>query len=136
MAQEFRLRHSDMDGLGHLAATAYLALLEENRATWMLDGLGVSCPIYVVANQRIDYLHEIVLENGYVSVALSVSAIGSSSFELVETMRTGTAVCARSNAALVTWDGERRWPRPITADERAMFEEYRVLPHRCSAATS
>ncbi|WP_158890830.1 acyl-CoA thioesterase [Amycolatopsis anabasis] len=126
--REFRLRPSDIDGLGHLTATAYLALFEETRAAWMLEAFDLAYPAYVVATQRIDYLHEVRRDDGAVTVELAVRAIGTSSFEVVETLSVASRPCARSTATLVMWDVDRRRPRPIAQEERPAFESILVRP--------
>ncbi|NBE50015.1 acyl-CoA thioesterase [Streptomyces boluensis] len=125
---EFRLRFSDLDGLGHLTASAYLALFEETRAAWMLGTLDVAYPTYVVATQHIEYLHEVTPEHGAVSVDLALSEIRTTSFRVVEHLRTAASLSARSTATLVMWDMDRRRPRPITANERAVFAAYLAEP--------
>ena len=121
--RKFRLRLGDIDGLGHLTATAYLALFEETRAAWLMESLDVAYPSYVVATQRIDYLHEVRFSDRVVTVELGVRSIGTSSFGVEETLTTSSSLCARSTATLVAWDMERRRPRPLIASERAMLED-------------
>lgn len=120
--RDFRLRLSDIDGLGHLTATAYLALFEETRAAWMIETLDVAYPSYVVATQRIDYLQEVRLRDSPVTVDLAVLDVRTSSFDVTEHLAASGSICARSTATLVAWDRERRRSRPIAPSERALFE--------------
>lgn len=121
---EFRLRLGEIDGLGHLTATAYLGLFEETRAAWIMSTLGVTYPSYVLARQHIDYLHEVRLADGPVTVSLAVQSLGNSSLRVTERLTTRKALCARSTATLVTWDMGRRCSRPITPAERALFKSF------------
>jgi acyl-CoA thioesterase FadM len=122
---EFRLRLGEIDGLGHLTATAYLGLFEETRAAWIMSTLGVAYPSYVLASQQIDYLHEVRLADGPVHVSLTVQDLSNSSLHVVEHLTTGTTLHARSTATLVTWDMEQRCSRPISRAERELFEQFR-----------
>ncbi|MER7986144.1 thioesterase family protein [Streptomyces noursei] len=130
---EFRLRFGDLDGLGHLTASAYLALFEETRSAWMTGTLDIAYPNYVVATQHIEYLHEVTPDAGAVSIELAVSEVRASSFRVVEHLSTAASLCARSTATLVMWDMVARRPRPITSDERAVFEAYLAEPTRPKA---
>ncbi|MFC4084949.1 hotdog family protein [Amycolatopsis samaneae] len=56
---DYRLRPTEIDGLGHLTATSYFGLLAETRAVWLLKSLGTSSPSCVLRTQHIEYLHEI-----------------------------------------------------------------------------
>ncbi|MFF4551185.1 acyl-CoA thioesterase [Streptomyces sp. NPDC001406] len=125
---EFPLRFGDFDGLGHLTASAYLALFEETRSAWMTGTLDVAYPTYVVATQHIEYLHEVTPDDGPVTVELALREVRTSSFRVVEHLTTADSLCARSTATLVMWDMERRRPRPITPDERTVFEAYLAEP--------
>ncbi|MFI1072632.1 acyl-CoA thioesterase [Streptomyces puniciscabiei] len=125
---EFRLRFGDFDGLGHLTASVYLAFFEETRSAWMTGTLGVAYPTYVVATQHIEYLHEVTPDDGAVSVELALREVRTSSFRVVEHLTTAGYLCARSTATLAMWDMERRRSRPITPDERAVFEAYLAEP--------
>jgi acyl-CoA thioester hydrolase len=117
------LRFGDTDQLGHVTASAYLMLFEETRTAWLAEAFGVRLPIYVVARQEIDYLREVLLDDGPVSLTVEVTRIGRSSFDIAETLAAaGGDVRARSRATLVLWDLEARRPRPITDGERAALE--------------
>jgi acyl-CoA thioester hydrolase len=121
----YPVRPDDIDdALGHLTATAYLGLFEENRAEWMKEVLGYADPPYAVATQQIDYLHEITAEDGHVIVGLGVAAVGTTSLQVAETLSTSEHLCARSRATLVMWDTEGRGSRPVTPRERAVFDAY------------
>src|SRR5438094_818726 len=130
---EFRLRLGDLDGLGHLTASAYLALFEETRAAWMIGTLDVAYPSYVVATQHIEYLREVTHSDSAVTVQLAVRDVRSSSLDVVEHLATPASLCARSRATLVMWDMERRRSRPIAPGERAVFEAFLEEPARLEA---
>jgi acyl-CoA thioester hydrolase len=118
-----QLRYGDLDYLGHVTAAAYLMLFEEARARWMAETLEVRFPVYVVANQRIGYLREVLLEDSPITISVTPVALGASSVEIAETLVTAAGeLKARSEATLVMWDAERRGSRPLTGAERAALD--------------
>jgi acyl-CoA thioesterase FadM len=121
-SSEFELRLSDLDGLGHLTASAYLVLFEESRAAWLMQALDVDYPHYAVARQSIQYHHEVRFADGPLKLDLVVTDIRRSSFDVVEHLHAGGRLCASSEATLVAFDlGERR-SRPLTDSERGACE--------------
>ncbi|GAB2459263.1 acyl-CoA thioesterase [Jatrophihabitans fulvus] len=124
-SSDYQLRLVDIDGLGHLTATSYLALFEETRAAWMLDALDMSYPTYALRTQKIEYLNEVRRMDGLVTVSLRIAHIGTSSIDLREELSAGGVVRATSTALLVMWDTERRCSRPIEPTERAVLERFR-----------
>jgi acyl-CoA thioesterase FadM len=121
---DYELRLNDIDGLGHLAATWYLGLLEETRAAWLIKSLGTDYPCCVLRAQRIEYLREIRRADGTVTVNLAVKHLGTSSIEVAEEISAGGTVRARSHAVLVMWDRQTRAARPMTDDERAALATF------------
>ena len=123
-SRDVELRLYEIDGLGHLTATAYLGLFEENRAAWIMSTLSVEYPSYVLAAQQLNYRREIRFAHSPVTVTLSVVRLGRSSLDLTETIGTSFGVCAESLATIVTWDMTARRSRPITPEERDALGSY------------
>jgi acyl-CoA thioester hydrolase len=114
------VRFADIDYLGHITAAAYLLLFEENRAAWMRDIFGVALPVYVVARQEIDYLREVLFDDGPLTLTVQPVRIGRSSLDIAEELVTATdETKARSRATLVMWHLEERHPRPLTEKENS-----------------
>lgn len=101
-------RPHETDALGHLTATAYLGLLEETRAEWLVTSLGTPHPPCVLRSQHIDYRREITPADGPVTVTLAVLELGTSSVLISEGVSAGGTIRAKSEAVLVMWDGQRR----------------------------
>ncbi|WP_116202700.1 acyl-CoA thioesterase [Amycolatopsis circi] len=110
---------SDFDYLGHLTAAVYPKAFEQARVEYLRDRWQTRAPAYVVAAQRMQYLKEILEEDGPLKVALRPVRVGRSSVDLAELLCNAEgAVCNRSDATLVAWDLETRRSRPLTAGER------------------
>lgn len=120
--RQLHLRFGDLDYLGHVTAAAYLAHFEEVRATWMAETLNVRFPVYVVAHQEIQYLREVLLDDGPVTITVTPVELGTSRVVISEELlsRHGN-LHARSRATLVMWDKETRRSRPMTDHERDAF---------------
>lgn len=119
--------------MGHLTATAYLGLLEEARAAWLVKSLGTPHPPCVLRTQHIDYQREITPADGPVTVTLAVLELGTSSALISEAVSAGGTIRARSEAVLVMWDGQRRTARPMTEDERSSLAAF-IPPGRRTSA--
>jgi acyl-CoA thioester hydrolase len=125
------LRFADLDYLGHVTAAAYLAQYEEARAAWLCETWDVEFPVYVVARQQLEYLREVRLADSPLTFDIAVARVGTSSFDLEETLATRTGeIKNRSQATLVTWDLETRRPRPLAPGERAALESQLAPSHR------
>ncbi len=119
--------------MGHLTATAYLALLEEARAEWLVKSLGTQHPPCVLRSQHIDYHREITPADGTVTVTLAVLELGTSSVLISEAVSAGGTIRAKSEAVLVMWDGQRRTARPMTEHERSSLAAF-IPPDRRTSA--
>ncbi|MFC9556830.1 acyl-CoA thioesterase [Rhodococcus sp. NPDC056960] len=114
----------DFDYLGHLTAAVYPKAFEQARVEYLRDRWKTRSPAYVVAAHRMQYLREILEEDGPLRVVIRPVRLGRSSIDLAELLldAKGT-VCNRSEATLVAWDVEARGPRPLTAGERDALED-------------
>ncbi|MEU2234708.1 acyl-CoA thioesterase [Streptomyces vietnamensis] len=113
----------DFDYLGHLTAAVYPKAFEQARMEYLRDRWRTRAPAYVVASHRMEYLREILEEDGPLQVVMRPVRVGRSSFDLAELLLdTGGTVRNRSEATLVAWDVEARRSRPLTASERAALD--------------
>lgn len=126
---DYQLRPHEIDALGHLTATAYLALLEEARAAWLVKSLGTPHPPCVLRSQHIDYRSEITPADGTVTVTLAVLELGTTSVLISEGISAGGTIRAKSEAVLVMWDEQRRTARPMTEHERSSLAAF-IPPDR------
>ncbi|WGX99160.1 thioesterase family protein [Nocardioides sp. L-11A] len=117
------LRFRDFDYLGHMTASSYLALLEENRVEWLAGTDPDGRPGYVVATQELTFHREILPADGPVAITVTGRPVSARSYEVHETIAGATGhLHATSRARLVGWDRERRAPRPLTQVELALLE--------------
>ena len=117
------LQYRDLDYLGHVTASAYLALFEEARTEWMSPASEGGVPTYVVARQLIDYRRELLIVDGPVTLTIAVERIGKRSVDLQEALMTSSGELRTVSAAtLVMWNRDRRRSRPISSAERALFD--------------
>jgi acyl-CoA thioester hydrolase len=114
------LRFRDVDAFGHVYHAVFLTLLDEARARWFRDVLGVRNPTdYVLARVEIDYVSSLVLADEAVSATFEVERVGNSSLTLVETMRARDGrVVSHSRAVTVMRDVASGTSRPLTEAER------------------
>ena len=117
-ATTVRLRFRDFDYLGHMTATAYLALVEEARVEWLKDTDADGQPAYVVALQTLEFHKEVLPTDGPLSITISGRVVSRSRFEVDEQIWGSRGhLHATSRATLVAWDRVRRRPRLLTDAE-------------------
>lgn len=117
------LRFRDLDYLGHVTASEYLAMFEEGRAAWLSKRFDTPYPTYVVARQEIDFEREIRLPDGPLTLNIELVRLGTKSLQVSETIESRDGrIHARSRAALVMWNPEARTSRELTDSERASLE--------------
>jgi acyl-CoA thioester hydrolase len=125
------LRYQDVDYLGHVTTTAYLALFEESRMAWLADTWSTRFPPYVVVCQELHYVHEVLLEDDPLTISAVPVRLGRSSFDIEESLFAAGGECkSRSRATLVAWDTEARHARPMTDTERS------ALAAQCETPTA
>lgn len=123
------LRPSDIDYLGHVTATAYLAFFEEARVRWLGEAWQMRHPTYVLVRQELDYLGEIRIGDSPLTVTIAVTRLGTASFDVAEELISNSGECKnRSRATLVAWDPDRRRSRPLNQAERAALTAQLVEP--------
>ncbi len=125
-AYETRLdvRFRDHDTLGHVNNAVYATYCEEARVRYYRDVLDVSVEDVstVLAHFEIDYVRAIETASS-VTVAASVTAVGTSSFEMEYEIRVDGEVAATAEATQVVYDEEAGEPRPVPDEWRERFAE-------------
>ncbi|GGO55428.1 MULTISPECIES: acyl-CoA thioesterase [Streptomyces] len=130
---ECPLRWSDMDAFGHVNNAVFLRYLEEARIDFMFrlsaedDGPSFSGGS-VVARHEIDYLRPLVHRHKPVTIESWVTKIGAASLTIsyeIKEPESGGQVYVRASTIVVPFDLRAQRPRRITAEERAVLEEYR-----------
>lgn len=123
------IRWDDLDAFGHVNNAAYLTLMQEARAdfTWYSPKTRGEEPIFadmVVARAQVDFL-EPIHEGGIdVDVAISVSRIGSSSFDLLYLISYQGVIRAKGTTVQVTVSMDTEKSRPLAEHERLFLNQY------------
>jgi len=124
-----QIRRNDFDASGHLYHGEYLTLIDEARGRFLMGPI-INAPhsSYVVARIEIDYLSMILLKSRQVSVRIETGPrLGTSSFELIETVFAGDTVHARTRTVAVMWDTKRGCSRPMSELERMELTKHRHM---------
>lgn len=123
------VRWGDLDAFGHLNNAAYLVIVQEARADWTWysrQPLGLP-PMFadmVVARAEVDYILPIYVGSFDVDVAIWVSRIGNSSFDLMYEITSPEGVHARSKTVQVAVNMETKKARRIYDEEKEWLTQY------------
>ena len=123
------VRWDDLDGFGHVNNASYLTYIQEARAnfTWYSRKEAGLEPVFsdmVVGRAEVDFIVPIY-EGGFdLDVAIWVSKIGNSSFDLVYELSSPLGLHARGRTVQVAVSMETKKSRPLTQDEREFLTGY------------
>ena len=123
------VRWDDLDGFGHVNNATYLTYMQESRSnfTWYSRkeaGLDPVLSQMVVARAEVDFI-EPIYDGGFdLDVAIWVSRIGNSSFELVYEMSSAQGMHARGRTVQVAVTMDTKKSRPLSDEEREFLNKY------------
>ncbi len=123
------VRWDDLDGFGHVNNATYLTYMQEARSnfTWYSRkeaGLDPILSQMVVARAEVDFI-EPIYDGGFdLDVAIWVSRIGNSSFELVYEMSSSHGMHARGRSVQVSVNMDTKKSRPLSDEERDFLNQY------------
>ena len=123
------VRWDDLDGFGHVNNATYLTYIQEARAdfTWYSRkkaGLEPVLADMVVGRAEVDFIQPIY-EGGFdLDVAIWVSKIGNSSFELAYELSSENGIHSRGRTVQVAVSMETKKSRPLTQEERDFLSAY------------
>jgi len=123
------VRWDDLDGFGHVNNATYLTYIQEARAdfTWYSRkkaGLEPILADMVVGRAEVDFI-EPIYEGGFdLDVAIWVSKIGNSSFELAYELSSEIGIHARGRTVQVAVSMETKKSRPLSQEEREFLSPY------------
>nr|WP_296778544.1 acyl-CoA thioesterase [Rhodococcus sp. (in: high G+C Gram-positive bacteria)] len=127
-----QVRWSDSDRLGHVNNTRFVEYLQEARSHFITECLLAAegtRGATVVRKLTVDFLRPIFDESGPLSIEVSISRIGRTSFGVLHIVRDASgSVCAEAEAVMVTFDLDSQSSRPVTDRERSVLAEYMVVP--------
>jgi acyl-CoA thioester hydrolase len=123
------VRWGDLDAFGHLNNAAYLVLIQEARAdmTWYSrepKGLPPMFADMVVARAEVDYLVPIYVGSFDVDVAMWVSRIGNSSFDMSYEITSSEGLHARAKTVQVAVNMETKRARRISEEEKIWLNQF------------
>lgn len=119
---ELPLLDEYVDYLGHITATAHLALFEQSRTLWLREITAEHEPAFAVVRQELDYCDELLMDDGPVGVDLRVVALSRSTVTVREHLRSIDGVLrTRSDAIFVRWDRSARRSMPFLPAERDLL---------------
>lgn len=119
------MRWSDQDALGHVNNATFLTLLEEARIRGMdqwFGGLDLASAPMLVARQEIEYTAQLGYRSEPIDVAIWVSSIGASSFDIAYEVRDADTRYCIAESTLVRFDLEGGHPCRLSPEERAALE--------------
>ena len=123
------VRWDDLDGFGHVNNATYLTYMQEARSnfTWYSRkevGFDPLLSQMVVARAEVDFI-EPIYDGGFdLDVAIWVSRIGNSSFELVYEMSSAQGMHARGRTVQVAVTMDTKKSRPLSDEEREFLNKY------------
>ena len=121
-ASRVTVRWQDLDPLGHVGHTVFLAYLEEARNA-LLDAHGIALDGYVVAAATLNYRNEIRMGTAFVRGCCRVTRVGRTSVTMEEQLRAPDGrLLADATVVVVLWDPVERRPRAVSAAERATLQ--------------
>lgn len=128
-----QVRWDDLDAFGHINNAVYLTFAQEARAdfTWYSRKINGEPPILadmVVARAEVDYLEPIYEGGIEVDVAISVTRLGQSSFELSYEISRNGVLHARAKSVQVAVSMETKKSRPLNDEERNFLTRYLMEP--------
>lgn len=124
---EIRVRFRDLDPMDHVNNAVYSTYLEQARADYFREVVDVTLAGVdtVLASISIDF-HRPIEPDETVTIALTVSDLGTSSLSMEYEVRRGDgAVAATAETVQVAYDRETESSRPIPDEWRETIEEAR-----------
>jgi len=120
------VRFADVDAMGHAHHSLPLIYFEEARAAWWREITGrseLAAIDYIIAEFNVQYRGRI-LYPGELTVSLSVTRVGNSSFELeYELCDAAGAVLTLGRSVQVMFDYEGGRSKPIPGELRTRIEQ-------------
>lgn len=122
--KRIEIRWRDLDGFGHVNNSTYLTYLEEARDQHLTDVLGEAVHRAVIRRLEIDFLSGLTQEDDYVDVDVRLTAVGTSSVTLEESIVSvlDGRVAAMAKTVMVHTDDSRTASTPWPDASRAAID--------------
>lgn len=113
------VRYQDHDTMGHVNNAIYVTYMEQARAGYLMDALGVPLDelSMVVANLEVDFRRPVQFARE-VEVAVSVTDVGNTSFTMAYEVRDDEGVAVEGETTQVALD-------PSTGESRRVPDDWR-----------
>lgn len=123
------VRWDDIDAFGHVNNAKYLTFAQEARFLWATEEYSAamresSLIEMVVARAEVDFLQPIYDGGRFVDVAITLEAIGNSSFTMLFTISDGDKIFAKVKTVQVAVSMETKKSRPLRDNEREFLTKY------------
>lgn len=113
-ATEIGVQFRDLDTNRHVNNAVYVSYLEQGRAEYFQDVIGVSLAEAEVALARLEIEYAAPLSYGdRVTVHTRVPSLGTSSFPVETLLETDRGVAATAEATIVAFDPDSESARPL-----------------------
>lgn len=125
---ELGVRFRDLDTMGHVNNAVYVSYLEQARAEYFEDIIGVPLADaeIVLAELAIEYEAPIALKDT-VTVFTRVPELGESSFPMENVIKTDGDRAATAELTIVPFDLDTETPRPIPSMWREHIRQHENL---------
>lgn len=122
------VRYRDLDTLNHVNNAVYASYMEEARAAYAEEVLGLSFEEYnfVLANLEITFGRPVTMDDD-LTVAVEVTEVGETSATMTYDVRADDGSVATGETTLVFVDRETKRPAPIPAEIRERIVEHEGL---------
>lgn len=119
------VRYRDLDTLNHVNNAVYGTYIEQARMDYFREVLGIALEgrELVIARVELDFRRPVVLDDGAVTVAVTVTEFGTSSFGMAFEVRVDDEVYAEGKSVQVVLGDDDR-PRPVPDAWREQIEAY------------
>lgn len=120
---DIHVQFRDLDPMGHVNNVVFGWYLQEARADYFDDVIGLSLPDVptVIASLSIEY-RAAINHGDAVTVEVTVPRLGKTSIPMEYAIRTNDEVAATAESVMVAYDFDAEEPRPIPDNWRTAIE--------------
>ena len=124
-ATSHELRFADLDLLGHVNNGAYMTLMENCRASLLMqpDIAATGLSHFVLAHFEIDFLQDLKWP-GQVEATAAITHVGLTSFRMKHAIFSGETCVSHAEGVLVVIDSGSRRPVPLGPDAIAFLQRF------------
>ncbi len=126
-----KIRRSDVDSTGTVSLVKTFELFQEGRVLFMANHLqGLKSGKFVVGTVSVDLHAPIIWRREPYESRSWISRMGTGSVKIESELSDGDALLARGTTFLVGFDLDAQTSRPLSPEERAVFDALKALSVR------